>query len=259
VKGPFLAAVGIGALVLYLLGVGSCGSSSGAPTVFAVRFAGTRRGEKVALVSPFGFALGLLATPAASFVGPLGVFASLLKIGSVLFGSGYVLLAFLRSEFVYPGPLTNQQLLDAVAVGQVTPRAVFTTDFSATRRMEARGGAEGMGSTRTYLEGMVKLLAVLAFLPPTPTAGAGAALGAVILSSRFGDKYTSAPGALFVLRAFGYQGRVASIRGAYEVLGSKLKPELARLVFSPGKTGVRGKERSRKSVRRIPPTTPPAP
>jgi Chromate transporter len=165
VKGPFLAAVGIGALVLYLLGVGSCGSSSGAPTVFAVRFAGTRRGEKVALVSPFGFALGLLATPAASFVGPLGVCASLLKIGSVLFGSGYVLLAFLRSEFVDPGPLTNQQLLDAVAVGQVTPGPVFTTDFSATRRMEVRGGAEGMGSTRTYLEGMVKLLAVLASLP----------------------------------------------------------------------------------------------
>jgi chromate transporter len=78
------------------------------------------------LVSPLGLPLGLLAA-SASFVGPLGIFVSFLKIGSVLFGSGYVLLAFLRSEFVDPGLLTNQQLLDAVAVGQVTPGPVFTT------------------------------------------------------------------------------------------------------------------------------------
>lgn len=51
-----------------------------------------------------------------------------LKIGSVLYGSGYVLLAFLRNDFVERlGWLTNQQLLDAVAVGQFTPGPVFTT------------------------------------------------------------------------------------------------------------------------------------
>jgi chromate transporter len=50
------------------------------------------------------------------------------KIGSVLFGSGYVLLAFLRSELVVArGWLTETQLLDAVAVGQLTPGPVFTT------------------------------------------------------------------------------------------------------------------------------------
>jgi len=50
------------------------------------------------------------------------------KIGSVLFGSGYVLLAFLRADFVERlGWLTESQLLDAVAVGQVTPGPVFTT------------------------------------------------------------------------------------------------------------------------------------
>ena len=57
----------------------------------------------------------------------MGLFLSFLKIGSVLFGSGYVLLAFFRSEFVGPGLLTDQELLDAVAVGQVTPGPVFTT------------------------------------------------------------------------------------------------------------------------------------
>lgn len=56
------------------------------------------------------------------------VFLTFLKIGSVLYGSGYVLLAFLEAEFVEKlGILTNQQLLDAVAVGQLTPGPVFTT------------------------------------------------------------------------------------------------------------------------------------
>ncbi len=50
------------------------------------------------------------------------------KAGSLLFGSGYVLLAFLRADLVQRlGWLTNAQLLDAVVVGQVTPGPVFTT------------------------------------------------------------------------------------------------------------------------------------
>jgi chromate transporter len=56
------------------------------------------------------------------------LFLIFLKIGSVLYGSGYVLLAFLHSDFVERlGWLTEQQLLDAVAIGQVTPGPVFTT------------------------------------------------------------------------------------------------------------------------------------
>ncbi len=51
-----------------------------------------------------------------------------LKLGAVVFGSGYVLLAFLRADLVEQGHfLTEPQLIDAVAVGQVTPGPVFTT------------------------------------------------------------------------------------------------------------------------------------
>lgn len=58
----------------------------------------------------------------------LALFAIFLKIGSVLFGSGYVLLAFLRADLVERlGWMTESQLLDAVAVGQVIPGPLFTT------------------------------------------------------------------------------------------------------------------------------------
>ncbi|MFN8011982.1 MAG: chromate efflux transporter [Holophagaceae bacterium] len=75
-----------------------------------------------------GFGLPALGTAAGATLGPGGVFRAFLKIGSVLYGSGYVLLAFLRAEFVVRHPmLTERQLLDAVAVGQFTPGPVFTT------------------------------------------------------------------------------------------------------------------------------------
>ena len=56
------------------------------------------------------------------------IFLTFLKMGSVLYGSGYVLLAFLEAEFIDRlGIITSQQLLDAVSVGQFTPGPVFTT------------------------------------------------------------------------------------------------------------------------------------
>jgi chromate transporter len=72
-----------------------------------------------------GTAAGVVATTTVA----LGrLFLVFLKAGALLFGSGYVLLAFLRADLVSRlGWLTEQQLLDAIAVGQVTPGPAFTT------------------------------------------------------------------------------------------------------------------------------------
>lgn len=74
---------------------------------------------------------GLSWMPAATASTPFGLgalFLFFLKVGSVLFGSGYVLLAFLRADLVDRWHwLTETQLLDAVAIGQVTPGPLFTT------------------------------------------------------------------------------------------------------------------------------------
>jgi chromate transporter len=74
--------------------------------------------------------LVLQTNPAAPTSPPngLNVFLIFLKIGSVLYGSGYVLLAFLQRDLVEQSQwLTSTQLLDAVAIGQFTPGPVFTT------------------------------------------------------------------------------------------------------------------------------------
>jgi chromate transporter len=86
----------------------------------------------------------ILATHAEKAV-PLSLtslFLTFLKIGSVLYGSGYVLLAFLQSNFVeHFGVLSSQQLLDAVAVGQFTPGPVFTTATFVGYLIQGNAGA----------------------------------------------------------------------------------------------------------------------
>ncbi|HSR28405.1 MAG TPA: chromate transporter, partial [Actinomycetes bacterium] len=92
---------------------------------FAARFGAPAVLAPAALAGPW-----LLPAPAAApgSVSLATLFWTFLKLGSVVFGSGYVLLAFLRDDLVEGlRVLSDQQLVDAVAVGQVTPGPVFTT------------------------------------------------------------------------------------------------------------------------------------
>jgi len=130
VKTKLLAVVGLAAVVFSFLRFNELLVIFCAGVVLvSSRVLRRRRGH----VSPSLLAL-LLQTSipaAASAAAPFGLwplFLFFLKVGSVLFGSGYVLLAFLRGDLVERWHwLTNGQLLDAVAVGQVTPGPVFTT------------------------------------------------------------------------------------------------------------------------------------
>lgn len=137
VRGPFLGAVGLAAVGAYLAGANEIAVlGAGALVVFTVRWSTgqLRRGRTLAawpwpllLAGPVSSA-AVAAAGGSHSVGLAQLFAVFAKAGAFLYGSGYVLLAFLRSDLVAGlGVLTNQQLLDAVAVGQFTPGPVFTT------------------------------------------------------------------------------------------------------------------------------------
>ena len=132
IKGLTTAAVGIGVVALYLLGFNEIALLFGGAAVVLFVYGG-RRLVKYGLlvVVPMSMLPQITLTTLSAAAAPFSQSAlllSFLKIGSVLFGSGYVLLAFLRSEFVaHLGWLTNQQVLDAVVAGQITPGPVFSS------------------------------------------------------------------------------------------------------------------------------------
>jgi chromate transporter len=132
---PVAAVIALGILVLALRGVNEVAllfaAALGLPLIRAVATGGTARA-----LAPAGLlALAGVSGPAPSAGAAVAASVSLselalifLKVGSILFGSGYVLLAFLRPDLVErTGWLSDAQLLDAVAVGQITPGPVLTT------------------------------------------------------------------------------------------------------------------------------------
>ena len=129
-RGRALIAIGVAVCVLYLFRFNEIALLVVGGIAFVLWRRGLRGGAAASVLAlpPFvpSFVAPLVAAATAPSLAIL--FLTFLKIGSVLYGSGYVLLAFLRNDFVTRlGWLTDQQLLDAVAVGQFTPGPVFTT------------------------------------------------------------------------------------------------------------------------------------
>jgi chromate transporter len=131
VKGPLLGALGLAALALSLAGFNELALLfGGGALVVLARLARRPRLDVAALAAVVGLpgialGQGMVAAAPVSLPTLALVF---LKIGATLYGSGYVLLAFLRNDLVDRlGWLGDRQLLDAIAIGQVTPGPVFTT------------------------------------------------------------------------------------------------------------------------------------
>ncbi|MGO9021620.1 MAG: chromate efflux transporter [Syntrophobacteraceae bacterium] len=139
VKDKFLGAMVIVAIILNFLGVNALvllfgtGLIAGLRQGFILDWRSNTRPMLImflfsgCFLAAVYFASGLHSTGKVEF-GLLPLFLFFIKIGSVVFGSGYVLLAFLHADLVdHWHWLTATQLLDAIAIGQVTPGPVFTT------------------------------------------------------------------------------------------------------------------------------------
>ena len=129
IKTKFMGAICIAGVALSLAGVhellilalGAIAAGVGRRALQALKI--------IVAAGPFTLlAQSVGVSPAMTSFGLWPLFLFFLKVGSVLFGSGYVLLAFLRADLVERLRwLTESQLLDAIAVGQITPGPVFTT------------------------------------------------------------------------------------------------------------------------------------
>lgn len=137
IKGTLTAVIGAAVMFLFFLGMNEILLLFAAGLVVTA-LENMRRRLKSAKLAAVGLPMLLMfstsassAAAAMSVATPMSLYQltlSFLKIGSVLFGSGYVLLAFLRADLVERWQwLTDQQLLDAIAIGQFTPGPVFTT------------------------------------------------------------------------------------------------------------------------------------
>ena len=120
-----LGMIGLTALALSLLGFNEIYIMAGAG-LFALILAAIRSKSNVTLNGFFPATLLQVSNTTLLSVSNLHLFFIFLKIGALLYGSGYVLFAFLDTELVAKGILSRQQLIDAIAVGQFTPGPVFS-------------------------------------------------------------------------------------------------------------------------------------
>lgn len=199
------------------------------------------RGAAVAGGPAMAMGTGAAAATAgvAKAFGLWPLFLYFAKVGAVLFGSGYVLLAFLRSGLVVGrGWLTEAQLLDAIAIGQVTPGPVFTT---ATFVGYLLGGSSGalVATLGIFLPAFC-FVAVSAPLVPRlrASAAAGAMLDGVnaaslalmaVVTVRLGTAALVDPLTMVLALAAGALLLTRRVNSALLLLGSALAGLLAHL------------------------------
>ncbi len=163
---PALVALALAAVAATLAGVSEIGVllGGGALALGWWRVRTESGGPATPGAVPVGPAIVAAASGTAS-IGLLPIFLTFVKIGAVLFGSGYVLVALLRSELVVNlGWIDERQLLDAVAAGQITPGALFTTATFIGYLLAGVPGA-AVGTVAVFLPAFVGVAASIPILP----------------------------------------------------------------------------------------------
>jgi len=189
IKNGWLALSGVAALVLYFRGI-SIELILIATVVLAAGIAFARRGKNQprAMAPMLGIAAARAAGAAAAAV-PFSLtrlFLTFLKIGAISYGSGYVLLAFLHADFVTRLHwLTEKQLLDSIAAGQITPGPVFA---SATFVGYITGGLNGalLATLGIFLPSFVFVAIVFPLVPKLKGSPAARAFLDIINASTMG-------------------------------------------------------------------------
>jgi chromate transporter len=171
-KNPGLVFLAVGVIVLAILGMNVITLLICAG-LFCMLISGARREAKLDAMAAPGF--GVFAAGVASGIALLPLFLYFLKIGAVVFGSGYVLLAVLRADLVSRLHwLTDAQLLDAIAVSQATPGPYFTVSTFIGYLLGGWKGA-GLATLGMFLPAFVFVAVTAKFLPrirKSPIAGA---------------------------------------------------------------------------------------
>jgi chromate transporter len=167
-KTASLVLMAVASLVLYFWGVSIVAIIVSTAVLTAIagywKTKGEQRGLGIFPLAAGGAGVAIAAASAIPF-SLTRLFLTFLKIGAVSYGGGYVLLAFLRADFVaHLHWLTDKQLLDAVAAGQITPGPVFA---SATFVGYLTGGLKGalLATLGMFLPSFILIAIVFPLIP----------------------------------------------------------------------------------------------
>jgi chromate transporter len=163
VKSTELIILGVFVLITSLLGVNEIVALLSAGVLGMLYFyLKSKTISNLNTISPFLLFLGINTTIAK--VSTLKLFLIFLKVGAILYGSGYVLFAYLDAELVTRGLLTRAELIDAIAIGQFTPGPVLSTSTFIGYQLSGFTGAL-VATTGIFLPSFLFVLILSPFIP----------------------------------------------------------------------------------------------
>lgn len=163
IKNIELIIIGLLVLVASLLGVNEVFAllAGGVSGMFYF-YAKSKTSTSLKSVSPLLVLLGINTT--VTNVSVLKLFFIFLKVGAILYGSGYVLFAYLDAELVSRGLLTRSELIDAIAIGQFTPGPVLSTSTFIGYQLSGLSGAI-VATAGIFLPSFLFVLILNPFIP----------------------------------------------------------------------------------------------